>query len=70
MADGDFDPTQLSDSQKEALSTYTAVTNQEPSAAISLLERSQWNVQVSNMAFRQYPRLTDLADRYSQVLRR
>lgn len=70
MADGDFDPTQLSDSQKEALSTYTAVTNQEPSAAISLLERSQWNVQVSNMAFRQYRRLTDLADRYSQVLRR
>lgn len=53
MADGDFDPTQLSDNQKEALGTYTALTNQEPSAAIPLLERSQWNVQVSKMAFHQ-----------------
>ncbi len=70
MADGDFDPTQLSDNQKEALGTYTALTNQEPSAAISLLERSQWNVQVSSMAFHQSRRLIDLADRYSQVLRR
>ncbi|KAL8752786.1 MAG: hypothetical protein Q9199_005503 [Rusavskia elegans] len=51
MADGDFDPTQLSDSQKEALSTYTVVTNQEPSAAISLLERSQWNVQIAIAKF-------------------
>lgn len=53
MADGDFDPAQLSDNQKEALGTYTALTNQEPSAAIPLLERSQWNVQVSKVAIHQ-----------------
>ncbi|KAL8651935.1 MAG: hypothetical protein Q9226_004480 [Calogaya cf. arnoldii] len=51
MADGDFDPNQYSDSQKEALGTYTAVTNQEPSAAIPLLERSQWNVQIAIAKF-------------------
>ncbi len=50
MADTDFDPNQLSISQQEALGTYTAVTNQEPAAAIPLLERSQWNVQVSTQA--------------------
>lgn len=47
MADTDFDPNKLSIGQQEALGTYTAVTNQEPAAAIPLLERSQWNVQVS-----------------------
>lgn len=47
MASNDFDPGQLNASQQEALGTYTAVTNQEPAAAIPLLERSQWNVQVS-----------------------
>lgn len=41
------DPSQLSDSQKSALDTYTSVTGQEPSAAIPLLRRSEWNVQVS-----------------------
>ncbi|KAL8866342.1 MAG: hypothetical protein Q9198_008928 [Flavoplaca austrocitrina] len=51
MADGDFDPSLLSENQREALGTYTAVTNQEPSTAISLLERSQWNVQIAIAKF-------------------
>lgn len=67
MADSDFDPGQLSESQQEALGTYTAVTNQEPSAAVRLLDRSQWNVQVS------VGYLCDLklncADCYCEILR-
>ena len=46
MASLDIDPSLLNESQQLALGTYTAVTNQEPSEAIPLLERSQWNVQV------------------------
>lgn len=46
MAGSDFDISQLMESQQEALQTYTAVTNQEHSEAIPLLQRSQWNVQV------------------------
>ena len=46
MASQEFDPAQLSENQQLALGTYTAVTNQEPSAAIPLLQRSEWNVQV------------------------
>ena len=46
MASIDIDPRSLSESEQLALGTYTAVTNQEPSEAIPLLERSQWNVQV------------------------
>ncbi|KAI4205973.1 MAG: hypothetical protein LQ346_001352 [Caloplaca aetnensis] len=51
MADTDFDPNKLSIGQQEALGTYTAVTNQEPAAAIPLLERSQWNVQIAIAKF-------------------
>ncbi|KAL8836954.1 MAG: hypothetical protein Q9170_002716 [Blastenia crenularia] len=51
MTDTDFDPSQLSETQQEALGTYTAVTNQEPKAAIPLLERSQWNVQIAIAKF-------------------
>ncbi|KAL8942248.1 MAG: hypothetical protein Q9216_001773 [Gyalolechia sp. 2 TL-2023] len=51
MVDSDSVPSQLSESQQEALGTYTAVTNQEPSAAISLLERSQWNIQIAIAKF-------------------
>ena len=47
MASPDIDLEQLNDGQKEALQTYTAVTDQELSDAIPLLQRSQWNVQVS-----------------------
>ena len=39
----------LSESQQLALSTYTSVTNQEPDAAVLLLQRSEWNVQVSTL---------------------
>lgn len=46
MSNTDFDPAQLNESQQLALGTYTAVTNQEPSAAVPLLQRSEWNVQV------------------------
>lgn len=46
MASVEVDIGQLSESQQLALEQYTAVTNQEPEAAISLLQRSQWNLQV------------------------
>lgn len=46
MPGEEVDPAQLSASQQEALQTYISVTDQEPSEAIPLLERSQWNVQV------------------------
>jgi len=46
MASSDIDSAQLNQSQQLALQTYTSVTNQEPSAGIPLLQRSQWNVQV------------------------
>lgn len=47
MADIVPDLGDLSESQMEALQTYTAVTDQDHSAAIPLLQRSQWNVQVN-----------------------
>ena len=47
----DFDPMQLNESQQLALGTYTSVTNQEPSAAVLLLQRSEWNVQVSHTLY-------------------
>ena len=46
MSDVVGDPSQLNESQQTAFSTYTSVTNQEPAAAIQLLQRSEWNVQV------------------------
>ena len=46
MASLGIDLSALNESQQLALGTYTAVTNQEPSEAIPLLQRSQWNVQV------------------------
>lgn len=50
MASSDGDIGRLTESQQLALHTYTSVTDQEPSAAIPLLERSQWNVQVVPLA--------------------
>ena len=44
-----IDIAQLSDSERSALETYSAVTGQEPAEAIELLRRSQWNVQVRDM---------------------
>ena len=47
MADEEeFDLSQLSAAQQEALQQYTDVTSQEVKDAIPLLQRSQWNVQV------------------------
>ncbi len=46
MAESSTDLSQLNDTQRSALQTYLAVTNQEHVAAIPLLERSQWNVEV------------------------
>lgn len=48
MADAEPDVAQLSAEQRESLQTFIAVTNAEPSAAIPLLQRSQWNVNVSS----------------------
>lgn len=50
MSSADLDIERLSDSEKAALETYTAVTGQEPSEAIPLLRRSQWNIQVCHGA--------------------
>lgn len=51
MSNQDFDPMQLNENQQLALGTYTSVTNQEPSAAVSLLQRSEWNVQVGKILY-------------------
>ncbi|EEP82195.1 conserved hypothetical protein [Uncinocarpus reesii 1704] len=41
----------LTAAQQEALQTYIAVTSQEPSDAIPLLQRSEWNVQIAITKF-------------------
>ncbi|PGH28289.1 hypothetical protein AJ80_00180 [Polytolypa hystricis UAMH7299] len=51
MAGEDIDPSQLSVSQQDALQTYLAVTGQEPAAALPLLQRSEWNVQIAITKF-------------------
>ncbi|MCJ1304633.1 hypothetical protein MMC08_007446, partial [Hypocenomyce scalaris] len=51
MASSGADIGQLTESQQLALQTYTSVTDQEPSAAIPLLQRSQWNVQIAIAKF-------------------
>ncbi|KAL5334922.1 hypothetical protein BJX70DRAFT_391069 [Aspergillus crustosus] len=45
------DISELSDTQRSALETYTTVTGQEPVEAIALLGRSQWNVQIAIAKF-------------------
>ncbi|KAJ5767295.1 uncharacterized protein N7511_004911 [Penicillium nucicola] len=47
----DLDLDQLSESERTALEMYMAVTSQEPSEAIPLLRRSQWNVQIAISKF-------------------
>jgi UBA-like domain len=47
MAAPAIDISSLSADQQAVLEQYTAVTNQEVEAAIPLLQRTQWNVQVS-----------------------
>lgn len=46
MASQGTDVSELSESQQLALQQYTAVTDQDVAAAIPLLRRSEWNVQV------------------------
>lgn len=45
------DISQLNSSQQEALQTYTSVTDQDPIAAIPLLQRCEWNVQIAIARF-------------------
>ncbi|KAJ5385506.1 hypothetical protein N7517_003417 [Penicillium concentricum] len=51
MSQPEVDLDQLSDSEKSALEMYMAVTSQEPSEAIPILRRSQWNVQIAISKF-------------------
>jgi FAS-associated factor 2 len=51
MATPDIDISQLSESQQLALQQYTSVTDQDIKAAIPLLQRSQWNVEVRFCSF-------------------
>lgn len=48
MSSSELDLDQLSESERTALETYMAFTSQEPSEAIPLLRRSEWNVQVGS----------------------
>jgi FAS-associated factor 2 len=51
MATPEIDISQLSESQQLALQQYTSVTDQDFQAAIPLLQRSQWNVEVGFHSF-------------------
>ncbi|KAJ5407174.1 hypothetical protein N7465_008458 [Penicillium sp. CMV-2018d] len=51
MSQPEVDLDQLSDSEKSTLEMYMAVTSQEPSEAIPLLRRSQWNLQIAISKF-------------------
>ncbi|KAL2069323.1 hypothetical protein VTL71DRAFT_15661 [Oculimacula yallundae] len=51
MATPGTDVSELSESQQLALQQYTAVTDQDVAAAIPLLQRSQWNVQIAIAKF-------------------
>lgn len=45
------DISQLTALQQEALQTYTSVTDQDPLAAIPILQRAEWNVQIAIARF-------------------
>jgi FAS-associated factor 2 len=45
------DISQLTESQQESLQTYIAVTDQDPTAALPLLQRCEWNVQIAIARF-------------------
>ena len=45
------DISSLSSRQQEALQTYTSVTDQDPLAAIPILQRAEWNVQIAIARF-------------------
>src|ERR1700761_9331800 len=62
------DISQLTSSQQESLQTYTAVTDQDPIAAIPLLQRCEWNVQIAIARFFDGEPATDpLADAQAQI---
>lgn len=50
MAEGSDDAGQLSATQQDALQQYLQVTGQDVKDAVPLLQRSQWNVQVTPFA--------------------
>ena len=50
----------LSQGQLEALQQYALVTNQEAGAAIPLLQKCEWNVQVSAARHQGVQRTTDM----------
>lgn len=68
MAESSPDLAQLNEAQQSALATYLSVTNQEPTAAIPLLHRSQWNVQVSSSVYPFGCSYSFVADSYRQIL--
>ncbi|RDW80234.1 hypothetical protein BP6252_04872 [Coleophoma cylindrospora] len=51
MASANMDVSQLSESQQLALQQYMSVTDQDVAAAIPLLQRSQWNVEIAIAKF-------------------
>jgi FAS-associated factor 2 len=51
MADSTVDVAALTADQQLALQQFTAVTDQEPSAAVPLLRRCEWNVQIAIARF-------------------
>jgi FAS-associated factor 2 len=51
MSSPELDISQLNEVQQTALQTYTSVTDQEPLAAIPVLQRAEWNVQIAIARF-------------------
>ncbi|KAF2816106.1 UBX domain-containing protein [Mytilinidion resinicola] len=51
MADAGIDIAQLTEDQQLALQQFIAVTDQAPAAAVPLLQRCQWNVQIAIARF-------------------
>src|SRR5271154_6228379 len=51
MSSPSIDISQLNEVQQTALQTYTSVTDQEPLAAIPILQRAEWNVQIAIARF-------------------
>jgi FAS-associated factor 2 len=51
MSSPNLDISQLNEAQQTALQTYTSVTDQEPLAAIPVLQRAEWNVQIAIARF-------------------
>jgi len=71
MATPETDISELSESQQLALQTYTSVTDQDVQAAIPLLQRSQWNVEVRRRRYiiaNLYMLTSVLIDSYYQIL--